>query len=283
MHPRYSIVAVHGINGASGKTEAGFSKELANLVMPDKAWQDEFWHEAIWEGACDDLDDTIKKIVAELINSYDFEEYFGKLMNNRKGAAKVLPMLGLFASSFAKWVVPDFVGAILDYAIDLPLYLGNAYGHQMRNMVEKKIRRAAKRAGGVVVVGHSLGSVIAHDAVAKLLKCSTPPAVKALVTMGSPLDWVVALRETQKGNGKNLQVPRSLKWLNFYNTVDPVTLKRGLSEKDFPGAENVLIGVKSKRPLLAHSAYWSDKTVAEQIRHLVFPQEGSFSNDGSSK
>ena len=139
MHPRYPVVAVHGINDASGKTEAGFSKELANLVMPGMAWPNEFWHEAVWEGVCDDLDGEIKKVVTELVNSYDFEDYFRKRMAKRKGVRKILSCLNLFAVLFAKGVVPDFVSGILDLALDLPLYLGNAYGDQIRDMVEREI------------------------------------------------------------------------------------------------------------------------------------------------
>lgn len=73
MIPQYKVVAVHGINDASGKTEAGFSKELANLVLPGLAWPNAFWREAVWEEVCDDLDSEIKKIVTELVIVLDID------------------------------------------------------------------------------------------------------------------------------------------------------------------------------------------------------------------
>lgn len=273
MTPRYPVVAVHGINDASGKTEAGFSKELASLVMPGMAWPNEFWREAVWEEVCDDLDTEIKKIVTELVNSYDFEDYFRKRMAKRKGFRKILSCMDLFAVLFAKGVAPDFVSGILDLALDLPLYLGDAYGNQIRDRVESEIQRTAKGTDGIVVVGHSLGSVIAHDVVAKLLAEPSPPPIRALVTMGSPLEWVTTLRRNTKGISAIYTIPESFEWINFYNKSDPVPIKRALSEETFPGVENVLVPTKDKNPLAAHSAYWTDTKVAARIMQLVSPQE----------
>lgn len=278
MLPRYPVVAVHGINASSGETEAGFSKELANLVMPGLAWPNEFWHEAVWEGVCDDLDGEIKKIVTELVNSYDFADYFRKRLAKRKGVRKILSCMDLFAVLFAQNVAPDLVSGILDLALDLPLYLGNAYGNQIRDKVEKEIQRTAKGTDGIVVVGHSLGSVIAHDVVAKLLADPPPPPIRALVTMGSPLEWVTALRKNATDTPEIYSTPESLEWINFYNKSDPVPIKRALSKETFPGIENVLIPTKDKKPLAAHSAYWTDTKVADRIRQLVSPLE----SDGAS-
>jgi predicted alpha/beta hydrolase family esterase len=278
MTPQYKVVAVHGINDASGKTEAGFSKELANLVLPGMAWPNAFWREAVWEEVCDDLDSEIKKIVTELVNSYDFEDYFRTRMAKRKGFRKILSCLDLFAVLFAKGVVPDFVSGILDLALDLPLYLGDAYGPQIRDKVERELQRTAKETEGIVVVGHSLGSVIAHDVVAKLLAEPSPPPIRALVTMGSPLEWVTALRKNTKGISETHSIPESFEWINFYNKSDPVPIKRALSEETFPGVENVLVSTTDKNPLAAHSTYWTDTRVADRIRQLVAPPE----KDGAS-
>ena len=276
-NPRYPVVVIHGITGASGKTQAGFSKDLANRVIPDSVLRKQFWHEAVWEGVFDALDERIKKIITELIGSYDFKAYFRKRLEKAKGMGRILPRLGIFAAPFASHIAPGLVREILDYALDLPLYLGNAYGRQIRRIVAKIIRNAAKQAEGVVVVGHSLGSLIAHDVVAKLSAQRTPPAIKALVTMGSPLEWVSALRKKQKGI---IPVPESLKWVNFYNKVDPVPLKRALPQTMFHGIENVEITVRTSNPLKAHSAYWTNGTVAGRIRQLVGIPEGGVTRGG---
>lgn len=270
MNPRYSIVVVHGINGESGTTQAGFSTQLADLVLPEKALQDKFWHEAVWEGVCDDLDNEVKNIVVELVKSYDFEQYFKARMAKKKGVSKVLPVIGNVALLFGKWVLSDFVCTVLDHALDLPLYLGDAYGAQMLTIVEDKIQSASEQTNGVVVVGHSLGSVIAYDAVTKLLMKAKPPAIKGLVTMGSPLEWVTGLRMTRKGSDVPHLMSESLQWINFYNKEDPVPMKKALSQETFPKVKNLEIIVKTKKPLAAHSAYWSDSNVAEHIKRLVF-------------
>lgn len=278
--PRYSVVVVHGITGASGKTQAGFSKELASRVIPTPACRDKFWHEAVWEGVFDALDERIKKVVIELIGTYDFKEYFRKRLEKAKGVGKILPRLGLFAAPFANHIAPGLVREILDYALDLPLYLGNAYGRQIRAKVAKEIRSAAKQAEGVVVVGHSLGSLIAHDVVAKLLAQRNPPAIKALVTMGSPLEWVEGLRKEQKDAPVIPPLPPSLKWLNFYNKIDPVPLKKKLSTTIFPGVENIETVVPAGKERIAHSAYWTDNVVAGRIKELICLQENGVTRVG---
>lgn len=279
MTPRYSVVTVHGINGASGKTQAGYSKKLAELVMPGMAWPHGFWREAVWEQACDDIDSEIKKVITELVNAYKLEEHIRNWLKTKKGCLKYLASLGMVFIPTFEESATNFISGILDYALDLPLYLGNAYGRRIRGIVEKTICQAAGQTGGVVVVGHSLGSVIARDVVAKLLEKPTHPNIVALVTMGSPLDWVDAVRKKAKVGPKIPPMPLSLKWVNYYNTVDPVPLKRELPSRNFPGVENVEIDVTTNKPLVAHSAYWENKQVVGQISRLVFP-EGSGDDSG---
>ena len=270
MKPKYAVVAIHGINGESGKTQQGFSNPLADLVIPQKSLKEKFWHEAVWEGICDDLDKEIKKIVTELICSYNFEDYFVEKMEGKSGFKKILPSIGVFATLFAKDVISDLIASILDYALDLPLYLGGAYGCEMRSIVEEKIKSVADETGQkVVVVSHSLGSVIAYDAVAKLSAGEEDSQVAALVTMGSPLAWVSRLRKKRKCADELLTVPDSLKWLNFYNKIDPVPLKKGLPAEAFPSVENIETAFEGKKPLVAHSAYWTDDQVVKAIQNIV--------------
>ena len=266
MEPRYSVVAVHGITGKSGKTQAGFSKDLAKRVMTEPAWEEKFWREAVWEGKCDEFDEKVRKIVSELVNSYSIRECLKQRPGNQRGFSLHLPDVGGWISKFFKRKLSNSISGILDHILDLPLYLGISYGEQIRSVVKEKIDEALKQTSGVVVVGHSLGSVIAYDVVAELLAQSNPPAIQALVTMGSPLDWVTDLRKTQN---EITSLPPSLPWVNFYNKVDPVPLKRIIPPTTFPGIKNVEISFGKRNPLDAHSAYWTDETVAKCIRQLV--------------
>ena len=173
MEPRCSVVAVHGISGESGKTQAGFSDELAALVMDDPSWRKKFWREAVWEGECDEFDEEVGKVVSELVNSCSFGsfmQFFRERSATRKGFSDLFADFGQCVSWFANRGMSAFVSWVLDHVLDLPLYLGISYGERMRAVVRKRIRLAARQTGGVVVVGHSLGSVIAYDVVAKLLR-----------------------------------------------------------------------------------------------------------------
>lgn len=75
----------------------------------------------------------------------------------------------------------------------------------------------------VVIVGHSLGSVVAADVVKKL------PArihIGALVTIGSPLGFVSKLRS---GTLDPFPFDRLESWVNVFEPRDPVTGGRGVS------------------------------------------------------
>lgn len=272
MKPKYAVVVVHGINGKSGETQNGFSKELKDRVFPTISEQKNFWHEAVWEVVCDDLDKEVKKIVTELVGSYNFEDYFKKKMAGKRGYKKILPAIGMCicAILLTKGAITELVATILDYALDLPLYLGGTYGGEMRSIVEEKIKSMAKKTGcQVVVVGHSLGSVIAYDAVANLFAADKNSPVACLVTMGSPLGWVARLRAKRTCANNLPAVPDDLKWLNFYNKVDPVPLKNGLSAEAFPFVKNIETVYEGKDPIDAHSAYWTDTQVAKAIRDMI--------------
>lgn len=268
MNPKYSVVVVHGINGNSGETQSGFSKPLADLVIPDKSLQDKFWHEAVWEGVCDDFDKEVGKIITNLVASYNFEEHFKRRLTTEKATKKFLAAISYLSTLLAKEYLSEFFSAILDYALDLPLYLGDAYGNQIRKIVRKAIQEASGRTNGVVVVGHSLGSVIAYDVIARLLTKPNPPVIHGFITMGSPLGWVIELRKQIKKWASCPSLPESVNWVNFYNSVDPVPLKQPLSKTEFPGVKNLALLVQTKNPIKAHSSYWKDPRVVEQIKRL---------------
>ncbi|MBD8141195.1 alpha/beta hydrolase [Frigoribacterium sp. CFBP 13605] len=96
---------------------------------------------------------------------------------------------------------------------------------QIRAQVLNRILASLPASGRLVIVGHSLGSVIAADLLRRL------PAgleVAGMVTIGSPLANgafdVDKLKETLR------EPPTSLSWwVNFWNVSDPIAAHRGLS------------------------------------------------------
>jgi pimeloyl-ACP methyl ester carboxylesterase len=78
-----------------------------------------------------------------------------------------------------------------------------------------------------VLVGHSLGSIVAYEALCRI----AGHGVATLITLGSPL----GLRSIRKGMSQSArdQIPNLppdvLRWVNIYDTRDPVALAGGLS------------------------------------------------------
>ena len=160
--------------------------------------------------------------------------------------------------------IPD----IIDAAIDLPLYMQSPKQEQIRKVVRDAIKRAKGNADKVILVGHSLGSVIAFDVAAEELNENGSGNLAALVTMGSPLKWVTEIRAAES-NGKDV-VPRikSIPWINFWDPADPVPEQEELDTKIFLGVDNR--EVKSRLDLVAaHCSYWNNAEIAETIADMI--------------
>lgn len=136
---------------------------------------------------------------------------------------------------------------------------------QIRAQVLTHILKALPETGRVVIVGHSLGSVIAADLIRRL-----PHGlhVEGLITIGSPLANgsfdVDKVRENLKEPPTNLAW-----WVNFWNRFDPVAAHRGVSSVfpwmiDFP--------VQTPPSLHVHDAveYLANEGVAEAIGFALF-------------
>jgi len=119
-------------------------------------------------------------------------------------------------------------GAVAQGALHVPVfdqadnYLNN---RRIRAFVLARIIEQLPGSGRLVIVGHSLGSVIAADLVRRL---PTDVEVAGMVTIGSPLAnskfHVDGLRGILREPPMNLAW-----WVNFWNPADPVTTHRGIS------------------------------------------------------
>ncbi|AWB87651.1 hypothetical protein [Mycetocola zhujimingii] len=142
-------------------------------------------------------------------------------------------------------------------------YLEN---ERVRAQVLKRILSKLPEAGRIVIVGHSLGSVIAADLVRRL---PVGLDVVGMVTIGSPLAHgsfdVDKLRETLKEPPANLAW-----WVNYWNALDPVAAHRGVSSA-FPWMIDFRITTGTTL-LHAHDAedYLGDAAVVEAIGFALF-------------
>ena len=81
-------------------------------------------------------------------------------------------------------------------------------------------------AGEFIVIGHSLGSVVAADLLARL---SADQHVRLLITVGSPLgagDWSRTWKALKPFPFGKLDA-----WVNVYNPSDPITGGVGLRQR----------------------------------------------------
>ncbi|NRG40843.1 hypothetical protein HRK28_07875 [Rathayibacter sp. VKM Ac-2835] len=101
-------------------------------------------------------------------------------------------------------------------------YLSDSF---IRAEVLRRILAVVPASGDLVIIGHSLGSVIAADVIRRL---PVGVRVRGLLTIGSPLANggfdVDKLRDTLKEPPANLDW-----WVNVWNQSDPVAAHRGLS------------------------------------------------------
>jgi pimeloyl-ACP methyl ester carboxylesterase len=168
------------------------------------------------------------------------------------------------------------IDAVVGMAVGLPhfeqarKYVNDS---QIRAQVLNRILMHLPQAGSLVIVGHSLGSVIAADLVSRL---PLGINVVGMVTIGSPLANgsfnVDKLQETLKEPPVNLDW-----WVNFWNVADPVAAHRGVSSV-FPWMIDFRINTKAMNPATAHGAvdYLGNDAVTAAVGFALF---GSTSKD----
>ena len=148
----------------------------------------------------------------------------------------------------------------------------------------------------VIIVGHSLGSVIAYDVLCDFLRkeggddaLRARRRVKHLFTVGSPLDkiWyffrerpdpgsivhqgILGRLKGVKATGITNSPLSDLEWTNLWVCTDFVS---GKLEMYGDLVENVHLGGLAFTPIVNHNRYWGSKAVMRRIGGRVF-QSGS--------
>lgn len=142
---------------------------------------------------------------------------------------------------------------------------------RIRAHVLTKILGMLPRSGRLVVVGHSLGSVIAADLVRRL-----PGGIEVvgMVTIGSPLSsslfQIAGTREALKEPPTNLAW-----WASFWHPADPVTTHRGVSSA-FPWMTDFRVTAPVDHHVHDAVTYLTSTRVATAIGHAL---HGSLSQD----
>ena len=219
------------------------------------------------------------------------------------GAAVLALALLIFALTIRYFVV-EFVG---DVAIYVSSYKVSRYD-DIRTKILNEVFGVARQiysAGvadnsnpeydDVVIVGHSLGSVISYDLlnwcinwdqVENNFKHKVVGRTKRLITFGSPLDKTAFLFRTQVSSARNLrealaarQQPlildytkfrplETFRWINIYSPADIISGSLEYYDVEGLPGYNGVINVKDPEatmPLLAHVQYWNNAELHKQI------------------
>lgn len=91
---------------------------------------------------------------------------------------------------------------------------------ELRTRLIQTMRDASKQAEKLVLVTHSMGTMIAYDV---LRNCNECPPVDVLFTLGSPLGISEVQEQLLAKNKQHVDFPPRLRrWINVYDPLDPV-------------------------------------------------------------
>lgn len=159
-----------------------------------------------------------------------------------------------------------------NFLADLAQYLSN---NRLRNLVLDRIQHVILEAGGdVVLLGHSMGSIVSYD----LVKRHPDLPVVGLVTFGSPMGLEGIRQHVGDAPGTTPFPPRLPCWINIYNREDIATLIPKLAPF-FPSTDGRVIddreavGAPPSVTDLARGhepkVYLSSLTMGQAVRSIV--------------
>jgi hypothetical protein len=91
----------------------------------------------------------------------------------------------------------------------------------LRQRLLDVLTRAAASAEQIVMISHSMGTLVAYDV---LRNCDGCPRVKTLITLGSPLGVAEVQAELKAAGAAHVDFPARVleSWINIYDPLDPI-------------------------------------------------------------
>ncbi|WP_329353785.1 endopeptidase [Streptomyces anulatus] len=151
------------------------------------------------------------------------------------GLPKLPPSVTRRAMVYDRRTPDGVVGKLITRLREVRFYLKHP---NLASEVQEHVVKAFSDDTATVVIGHSLGSVIAYDLI-RQEQIAAPgtagTAVHTFVTCGTPLGIPAVRRAMNIPEPELLAMPAHIKWLNVYDPDDVVTGAAGLAL----GARNV--------------------------------------------
>lgn len=171
--------------------------------------------------------------------------------------------------------------ALVYFGGDVIGYIPPGTGTGTYNLIQDRFRQTIMGLppGRVVLVGHSLGSVIISDGVWDMQKDGSWPAnveLHGILTFGSP----ISLYAMRHGLNNFNQPIRPRQWTNIWYESDPIGFTLHINEayrsavsKDVMlglyGIKRLISWVPVVSALASHGAYFNDERVADAAVELV--------------
>ncbi len=224
-----------------------------------------------------------------LLLAYQNEDLRGGLLSQEVGMADFWILGGLFLglSLFAR-------SFLVDYGGDVCAYVGGSRASKFAEVREAVQCRAMgallpllEQGYSVVVLAHSLGSIVGYDAVNRALLAQDryPGRIAALITFGCPLDKIAYLFKTEdpfEDSVRNrlvasrqpliddLDVRKGIPWWNIQARYDIVggrldfyNAPKGVA----PGTDVVEVDDKTNlTPIVSHSSYSAHPALSRTLR-----------------
>jgi pimeloyl-ACP methyl ester carboxylesterase len=167
--------------------------------------------------------------------------------------------LGTHAAGWTMPLAAETVPAVMKVIPQARRYLED---EATRANTLHRVLAALPESGPIVLMAHSLGTVIAADLLTRL------PAgieVTGVITMGSPAGHLAVHRRSDRLEVLREPLPQVAWWLNVWGGADPVTGLRGISHR-FPWVLDIMLpGVR--HPM---ENYLGSATVATAVGRALF-------------
>ncbi|WP_445169892.1 hypothetical protein ACTXG7_11560 [Mycolicibacterium sp. Dal123E01] len=176
------------------------------------------------------------------------------------------PTVGTFGFGFVPdslFTVGQSIGDKMPFT-PLPMVGQYVDNESVRGAVLKQILRLLPDDDDIMLIAHSLGSVIAIDLLDHL---PTTLHVRRFITLGSPANSN-ALHKGHDRLLKKFPYARVDDWSNFFSRKDGITRGRGLASM-LPGAQDFLIDINGIRHASKH--YLAHPAVASLVADVLYP------------
>ena len=213
----------------------------------------------------------------------------------------IIWLIAIGISLVARWFLVEYVGDVAAYVSSHTVSKFAEVRHQIHEISMGVARTiyAARGPGGreplydrLVIVGHSLGSVVAYDTLnaiiledrLKGLPYDAAHRTEMLLTFGSPLEKTAYLFRTQRPREAEVRealaaavqpmiqnyVSRPRFWVNIHSQNDVISGHLRFYDAENPpegGSRRVenIVDPGADRPLLAHNQYWSNRLLASVL------------------